>query len=130
MNDLAGFAVIGAFFAVAFGSMMISGVLGAALVSLVPTIRRRGTPARRWLLIASTAGYGGGFAAVLAWGALRCGYPSFTSNATLPPMCWTSAAIVGAASRVIGSAVPGTDAATPEPTPESKPTIDSSRPGS
>src|SRR4051794_26233763 len=102
MNDLAGFVVIGAFFVVAFGSMMLCGVAGGLIASIIPAIRLRATPTRQWVLLALLAGDVGGFAAVLAWGALRSVAPSSASNAMLPLMCWATATLAGAGSRTIG----------------------------
>ena len=102
MEDLAGYVVISGFFVVAFGSIALCGIAGAALVGAIPAVRAHGPALRReWVLWALLAAMGSVFVVVLVWGLLDTADAGLVSNRSLPVMCWAGGALAGAASRVI-----------------------------
>ena len=106
MEDLAGFAVIALVLAIVFGSMAACGVLGAAVASRVPAVRRG--PSRvwhRWVSLAVLAGTAGGSMLAIVAFAGASVVVDGSIGAALPIVCWSAAFVAGAGSRVIDARV-------------------------
>lgn len=99
MADLAGFAVIIAFLAVAFGSMALCGVAGAAAIGLAPSVRARSQRPRHWLLVGALGGYLGGIVAIVVWAVVRSLVLGTDATQALPAVCWAGGLVGGAVAR-------------------------------
>ena len=99
MADLAGFGVIIAFLAVAFGSMALCGVVGAAAMGLAPSVRARSTRTRDWALIGAIGGYVGAILVLVLWAVARSLASGIDGSQALPAVAWAGGFVGGAVAR-------------------------------